>query len=709
MLKWRSNKTCKGGGYAPSDVSRGARLWLSLILSFICAALLCCAFFVPFNSDKTAHAEVTIPACPCHAEGANVKTWTKDTFKKSNDYYINGGNYILEEDIEITQSIPFFGTVNVCLNGHMIYTKDSTGLGPSGILNLYDCGNDEDHKHYYNKDKNGKYNFIDDKTDTYLTGGVVTGGDYGIYIYSGATCNMYGGNLAGNGMGVAGGSVFNMYGGKICGNSSGFNGSGIYFGSTGICSLYGGEVTDNRVVTGPAVDIAGKATLNISGSVRIYDNILTDNNGSKAGNCYSLNGITVGELNDDAYIGITVATGQNFADGTFIKTNNSGIPTQDLLGTYFFDDAGAHIHKLSSLVEETYSTCTVRGMYAHYTCEFEGCGTYFDASRQVVTYESLLKDLADHSITTVKGKEPTCTETGLTDGEECSVCHTVITKQTTIPATGHTPITVAGKPATCTETGLSDGKKCSVCDEIIVTQTVIPALDHDWDDGVITKEATESERGIKTYTCKTCNETREEVIPKIGHIHSYTSEVIAPTCTEQGYTLHTCTDNDDSYKDNYTDPLGHSYKLECNIENGEVKAKLVCETCGDERAVAPDEITVTDGIDEDGNPTKTITVTVDGERYTETVIYDHDDPNKPVDPVDPDNPDDPNGDGKKDGFPWWIIAIAAAVLLLFIVLIIIIVKRRHNDDYDDDYDDEYYDDEDDDDEGEEEDEEDYEE
>ena len=45
----------------------------------------------------------------------------------------------------------------------------------------------------------------------------------------------------------------------------------------------------------------------------------------------------------------------------------------------------------------------------------------------------------------------------------------------------------------------------------------------------------------------------------IGHSHRYNSTVTAPTCTEQGYTTHTCTCGD-SYVDSYTDPLGHTYE-----------------------------------------------------------------------------------------------------------------------------------------------------
>lgn len=43
-----------------------------------------------------------------------------------------------------------------------------------------------------------------------------------------------------------------------------------------------------------------------------------------------------------------------------------------------------------------------------------------------------------------------------------------------------------------------------------------------------------------------------------AHIHQYTSTVTPPTCTEQGYTTYTCTCGD-SYRSDYTNPLGHSW------------------------------------------------------------------------------------------------------------------------------------------------------
>lgn len=42
------------------------------------------------------------------------------------------------------------------------------------------------------------------------------------------------------------------------------------------------------------------------------------------------------------------------------------------------------------------------------------------------------------------------------------------------------------------------------------------------------------------------------------HIHQYTSTVTPPTCTEQGYTTYTCTCGN-SYRSDYTNPLGHSW------------------------------------------------------------------------------------------------------------------------------------------------------
>ena len=69
-----------------------------------------------------------------------------------------------------------------------------------------------------------------------------------------------------------------------------------------------------------------------------------------------------------------------------------------------------------------------------------------------------------------------------------------------------------------------------------------------------------------------------------AHEHSYTAVVTAPTCTEKGYTTHTCSCGD-SYVDTYVDALGHSWdngkvtKQPTETESG-VKT-FTCTRCGE--------------------------------------------------------------------------------------------------------------------------------
>ena len=69
-----------------------------------------------------------------------------------------------------------------------------------------------------------------------------------------------------------------------------------------------------------------------------------------------------------------------------------------------------------------------------------------------------------------------------------------------------------------------------------------------------------------------------------AHEHSYKAVVTAPTCTEKGYTTHTCACGD-SYVDTYTDALGHAWdngkvtKEPTETETG-VKT-FTCTRCGE--------------------------------------------------------------------------------------------------------------------------------
>ena len=134
---------------------------------------------------------------------------------------------------------------------------------------------------------------------------------------------------------------------------------------------------------------------------------------------------------------------------------------------------------------------------------------------------------------------------------------------------------------TCTEKGYTT-HTCACGDSYV--DTYVDALGHAWDEGKVTKPATEAEDGVKTFTCTRCGETKTEVIPALSHEHSYKAVVTAPTCTARGYTTHTCACGD-SYVDTYVDALGHAWdngkvtKEPTETETG-VKT-FTCTRCGE--------------------------------------------------------------------------------------------------------------------------------
>lgn len=182
------------------------------------------------------------------------------------------------------------------------------------------------------------------------------------------------------------------------------------------------------------------------------------------------------------------------------------------------------------LVSTTPATCTI-GEIQHYKCSV--CGETKDVT--------LSNPLGEHSWDNGKvTKKATCTE----DGEKtytCTVCNT--TKTEVIPATEHQHKEVRNaKKATCTEDGYTGDTYCKDCGAKLESGTVINKLGHTWDNGVITKEATETEEGIKTYTCKTCGETKTEKIPVASHHWDQGTITKKATCTENGEKTYHCTD-----------------------------------------------------------------------------------------------------------------------------------------------------------------------
>ena len=200
-------------------------------------------------------------------------------------------------------------------------------------------------------------------------------------------------------------------------------------------------------------------------------------------------------------------------------------------------------------------TCTEQG-YTLHTCNEDASKSYKDNY-----IDALGHDYGDSVVTT----PATCTESGVKT-YTCSRCGDTTTE--IINATGHQTEVQNAKEDTCTEDGYTGDTICTVCGETVAKGEVIKATGHNFVDG----------------SCTICGEVDPDYNPEPEY--TYTDTVVPPTCTEKGYTLHTCNeDASKSYKDNYIDALGHDYgdgvvttPATCT-ENG-VKT-YTCSRCGD--------------------------------------------------------------------------------------------------------------------------------
>lgn len=77
----------------------------------------------------------------------------------------------------------------------------------------------------------------------------------------------------------------------------------------------------------------------------------------------------------------------------------------------------------------------------------------------------------------------------------------------------HIAVIDAAVPATCTATGLTEGQHCSLCGEVLVAQEEIPVTDHTYAEWVVTQAPTFTEPGQQEKTCQQCTDTITEVIP----------------------------------------------------------------------------------------------------------------------------------------------------------------------------------------------------
>ena len=214
---------------------------------------------------------------------------------------------------------------------------------------------------------------------------------------------------------------------------------------------------------------------------------------------------------------------------------------------------GAHwfVQGAVSVCLKSAATCVAPAVY--YTncdyCYHKGTDTYVDP------YNG--PDPNNHDLVHHDAKAPTCTEIGWNEYDACQREGCTYTTKVEIPALKHKLVHHDAKAPTCTETGWEEYDTCSRCD--YTTKVELPALKHN----LVHHDAkapTCTEIGWDEYdACQRegCDYTTKVEIPAPGH--DYTEKVVKPTCGKGGYTLHTCKNCHDSYKDHQTKTLLHWY------------------------------------------------------------------------------------------------------------------------------------------------------
>ena len=187
--------------------------------------------------------------------------------------------------------------------------------------------------------------------------------------------------------------------------------------------------------------------------------------------------------------------------------------------------------------------------------------------------------------------------------------------------------TIAGISGS-TITGLKAGETTLIITSALGATLNIPvtvaqtAHTHTYDSGVVTKEATCSATGVRTYTCTTCGYSYTETIAKTEHTYGESTIATAPTCTVHGWKQHVC-QVCGSIEKYYTssDPdlaaLGHDYQVtSTDFDNCETGG-TVTYTCSRCSATTTSTIAAGSHTWDNGSVEKSSTCTTAGvKKYT---------------------------------------------------------------------------------------------
>ncbi len=157
---------------------------------------------------------------------------------------------------------------------------------------------------------------------------------------------------------------------------------------------------------------------------------------------------------------------------------------------------------------------------------------------------------------------------------------------------------------TCTEGGYTV-YTCVCADSYRENET--EATGHSWGQWTTVKEPTTTDTGEAQRKCNACNESESRTLPKVDatHTHSYTAVVTKPTCTQSGYTTHTCSCGD-TYRDASVAATGHTW------DAGTVTKAATCAVKGEKAFHCTCGATRTEAIPTIAHDYKTTTVAPSG-------------------------------------------------------------------------------------------------
>ena len=205
--------------------------------------------------------------------------------------------------------------------------------------------------------------------------------------------------------------------------------------------------------------------------------------------------------------------------------------------------------------------------------------------------QTTLLDKEKHNLVYYDEVKQTCETDGHNSYEKCLNCsYTTYVKYS---ATGHRYTFVYNKP-TCENEGYRT-YTCQNCNDSYIDDYV-EAYGHNYGSWCKKKNETCTEDGKEERNCIRCGNTEERIIEKLGHDlnyyekldptctmhghnayeectrcyyttyeyleslgHDYNSVITNSSCTQEGYTTHTCTRCFDSYIDSFTNIVDHTY------------------------------------------------------------------------------------------------------------------------------------------------------